>query len=167
MFSCSTFCHKYFTLLFFPGGLWSVEMNVTSCLTLGNSSGWAGDLHSWGTKRKRRVGVLNRVAEPADGAWECKTLFAMVCLCVCTTTLHFQIVWAWKWTLKVIFSHLFCPPVKGRTWTWQTQSRALLPFGQFWDPFTGAKQRAPISPGCGFVIQLIAMAVGLGWGFYI
>lgn len=33
---------------------------------------------------------------------------------------------------KVIFSHLFCPwtflpPVKGSTWTWQMQSRALVP----------------------------------------
>lgn len=34
--------------------------------------------------------------------------------------------------IKLIFSHLFClwallPPVKGSTWTWQTQSRALVP----------------------------------------
>lgn len=41
---------------------------------------------------------------------------------------------------KVIFGQLFCPwafllPVKDKTWTWQTQSRALIPFGQFWVPF--------------------------------
>lgn len=136
MFSCSTFRHKYFTLLFFPSGLWSVEMNMTSCLALGSSSRWAGVLHSWGTKRKRRLGVLSRVAEPADGAWECKSRFAMVGLSVC---LHHHIAFSNCWSLgmdfkKVILSCLFCPwaflpPVKGSTWAWQTQSRALIPLG--------------------------------------
>lgn len=53
--------------------------------------------------------------------------------------LHHHIAFSNCWSLgmdfkKVILSCLFCPwaflpPVKGSTWAWQTQSRALIPLG--------------------------------------
>lgn len=65
----------------------------------------------------------------------------------------------------------FCHLLKAAPEHNKRRAELLFPFEEFWDPFAlpiaqAEKQRPPISPGSGFVIQLIAMATGLHWGLY-